>query len=260
MKTALVTGVSRGIGEQVACALLSEGWRVFGISRTKPKIDQRHFAWHDADVSYISDMNAVASMFSVAGWHLDAVVHCAARQGPIGPMSENDPDEWWDTIDTNLIGTYNVVRAFLPFLRRTADPRILLFSGGGAFNARMNYSAYAVSKAGVVSLMETLAAELRHEVCVNCVSPGFVPTSIHQPPIQDDGGQRMAEAVACVMHLLSPACTGLTGRTVSAEYDDWRSINQHTIVSVNASTQGTRMRVPIQRVTELVRSTAGVIG
>lgn len=245
-RRALVTGASHGIGRAVAEMLLSEGWFVMGVSRTDLEIDR--VVWWKANVAEYAEVEPLRHCL------FDAVIHCAAEQGPVGALQTSSPREWRQAVETNLIGTYNVVRAALPALLTASDGRILLFSGGGAFNARPGYSAYAASKAGVVSLMETLAAELRDtDVTVNCVSPGFVHTGFDPHaaalPFDPDGSRAMARAVACVRHLLDPATRGLTGRTISAEFDDWENLSGlDRVRAVNDSTMGTRHRVPIQRV------------
>jgi NAD(P)-dependent dehydrogenase (short-subunit alcohol dehydrogenase family) len=237
MKCAIVTGVSRGIGRAVAEMLLDEGWFVQGVSRTPPLIAAPMFRWARTDLERDSGMVLVGQ--------LDALVHCAGIRGPYGPLAENEPDEWERTIQTNLIGTYRVVRAALPLLERSDDGRILLFSGGGAFSPEPGYSAYAATKGATVALMETLAEELRGRVGVNCVAPGFVATDIHRgTPLEgkSDGGHAMQRAVACVRHLLSPDARGLTGKTVSAQWDSWSDITQETVGSLNASPAWTRDR------------------
>ena len=254
MRRALVTGVSRGIGKAVAEMLLADGWSVLGVSRTAPSKFMPRLHWWQWDVSgEIDPMLAADVSRHLSDAPLDAVIHCAAIRGPHGPLLENDPAEWVEAVNTNLLGTFRVVKATLPALQQSEDGRILLFSGGGAFNASPEYSAYATAKGGVVSLMETLAEELRAStVTVNAVAPGPIPTTIHgDNPLPDDGGAGMATAIACVRHLLSSHTRGLTGRTVSAVHDDWASISPATVHAVNASPMGTRTRHTIQQVARM---------
>lgn len=255
MRTALVTGCSSGIGRAVVDMLSAEGWEVTGYSRSVPSAP-RDFLWHRCDVS--SDPIRLP-------WEgrepVDALIHCAAEYGPIGPFESIDLFAWSQTIATNLVGTARVVQAALPVLRRSDDARILLFAGGGAFNPRPRYSAYAASKAGVVSLVETLAEELSPDISVNGVSPGFVPTPIHQATIAAgpdlaSGSEyaqallaatyaptAMERAIACVRHLLSPATKGLTGKTISAEHDCWQAVTAADVESLNDSPLWTRTRL-----------------
>lgn len=259
VKRALVTGCSRGIGLAVTRMLLADGWHVIGASRGFPMAlldtDMERFGWVRCDVGK-PESTRVLSQYLRETDSLDALVHCAAIQGPVGPVHDVDPADWLHTIDVNLTGTYRVLAFALPLLLKSEDGRALLFSGGGAFDPRPNYTAYAASKAGVVALMESLADELRDtSVAVNCVAPGYVPSGMPGEWAAGKRDEAMETAVACVRHLLSPTTRGLSGKTVSAAHDDWRSLNPMTIVSVNASVQGTRMRHTIQRVTEMTRAT-----
>ena len=256
MKSAVVTGVSRGIGHAVAAMLIADGWRVLGLSRMPPDdiltmpdtYQWLHYNLGSRDIG--NYLGVIARQFDC----IDALVHCAAIQGPIAPLAACERSAWDETIRVNLMGTFRVLHAFLPLLHRSDDGRILLFSGGGAFNGRENHTAYAASKAGVVALMESLADELRHStVTVNCVAPGYVPSGMPGAWAEERVDEAMVEAVNCVRHLLSPAARGLSGKTISAPHDNWSDINPMTVASVNASMQGTRWRHPIQRVVELTR-------
>jgi len=198
----------------------------------------------------------------LVGRPLDAVIHCAVVQSPVGPLEETDPEEWAQSIQIGLIGSYNVVRKMLPHLHGSRDGRILLFAGGGAFSPRARFSAYACAKAGVVRLAETLAEELTGtSVSINCVAPGFVPTAIHEATLQagrhlagaeydrvirdvaHDDGSRLAHVVACIRHLLSPSTRGLSGKTVAAQFDDWEHLTPFTVPEVMATEIWTARRV-----------------
>ena len=268
-RRALVVGVSRGIGLEVARALLEDGWQVTGASRSYPHdlvgIAPERFdrlGWVRADVG--SPRATVALARHLHGLdRLDALVHCAAIR-PAASLADATPREWLETVNVNLGGTFRVLKAALPLLLRSADARVLLFSGGGAFGPAPGFSSYAASKGGVVSLMETLAEELKGtSVTVNCVAPGYIPTGIHEHPIPDDGAA-MARAVACVRHLLSPQAHGLTGKTISAPHDAWPQITAPLVPLVNQSTMGTRSRRPValtdaQRVHLLARGERVVV-
>ncbi len=253
MRRAIVTGASRGIGLATTRMLLAEGWAVLGISRTEPPIERgehQQYAWLSHDVGETITPDLIHDGVS----ELAALVHCAGIRGPYGAFSENDPADWERTITTNLIGAARMVRAALPALRCSEDGRILLFSGGGAFSPEPSYSAYATSKGATVALMETLAEELREtSVTVNAVAPGFVATDIHRgTPLEgkSDGGRAIHTAVACIRHLLSPSCRGLTGRTISAQHDDWSSLSPWTIPLMGY--QGVRDRHKIERLQQLL--------
>lgn len=269
-KLALVTGCSRGIGWAITEMLLAEGWFVLGLSRTSPPPRDGLF-WFEWDAA----TDTLSDILGCEAWGvLDAVIHCAGTQEPVGAVANSDADAWAQSIVTNLIGTYRVIRAALPSLQLSADGRILLFSGGGAFSPRPFFSAYAAAKAGVVALMECLAGELPPQVTVNCVAPGFVPTDIHAPTLaagadlvgtkeyrhatQTPNGE-MERVVACVRHLLSGNAKGLTGKTISAPYDDWPTLATWNVEALNASPAGTRSRHLIQRLSRVTRHPTAVL-
>jgi 3-oxoacyl-[acyl-carrier protein] reductase len=174
--------------------------------------------------------------------HVDALINCAGGFGAIGVLEATDSDEWWQTLRANLFGVYAMTKHVLPLMNGAADPRILNFSGGGAFNAFPHYSAYACSKAAVVRLTECLAEELQPRgIAVNAIAPGFVATEIHAATLAAgealagtahyeatqktlrDGGARLETVVECIRFLLGPQARGLTGKTISANFDPWRS-------------------------------------
>lgn len=260
----LVTGCSRGIGLAVTKTLLAEGWRVYGAARSAPDLTDPNFRFLPVDVADLASVETLRSEIALdlGDAPLDALIHCAVIQNPVGLLEETAPDEWAHTIQVGLVGPYNVVRLLLPYLHRSADARVLLFAGGGAFSPRPRFSAYACAKAGVVRLAETLAEELVDStISINCVAPGFVPTPIHESTLRAgpllagaeydrvmrdvayDDGSRLAQVVECILHLLSPFARGLSGKTVAAQFDDWEHLTPFTVPALMASDLWTARRV-----------------
>jgi 3-oxoacyl-[acyl-carrier protein] reductase len=173
---------------------------------------------------------------------VDVLINCAGAFGAIGPLAATDSDAWFGTIRVNLFGTYLVTKYLLPSLATSSDPRIVNLSGGGAFSPFPNYSAYACSKAAIVRLTECLAAELAPQgIAVNALAPGFIPTEAHQKTLEAgaelagslhfqrtqavlaEGGAPLASAIGCLRLLISEKARGLTGKTISANFDPWRT-------------------------------------
>ncbi len=243
----LVAGASAGIGAALVKALAADGHRVFACARRLERLREvtegdRLAASTRCDLGEEADVRALAEWLGARTDALDAAIQCAGAFGPIGPFETTDSAAWLATLRANVFGTYLLARHTLPLLARGRRPRLLTFSGGGAFGTFTNYSAYATSKAAVVRLTECLADELRERgVAVNAVAPGMVATEIHEATLRAGaaragdahfartravltagGGVPLSVPVDCVRFLLSEAADGLTGKTIAANFDPWR--------------------------------------
>jgi 3-oxoacyl-[acyl-carrier protein] reductase len=181
----------------------------------------------------------------------DILVNSAAVQPPIGPFWENDPGEWLRTILINLGGVFLCCRAVVPVMIRQGKGKIIILSGGGAASPRPYFSAYAASKAAVARLTETLAEELKpFNIQVNAVSPGAAYTRMTEEVlaagsaagevalaqarrVKEEGLRPDAAADLCVF-LASEESNGLTGRLISAVWDDWRSLPRRLDLVMNS--------------------------
>lgn len=171
---------------------------------------------------------------------VDVLIHCAAVMGPIGLVTDIDSEDWIAALRTDLVGAFLVTKHVVPLMRPERRPRILLLSGGGAFDPMPNLSAYGVAKAGIIRLAETLAVELApRNIAVNVFAPGFVATDIYQSMLEagrERGGllydtvmKRLSEwqdsdielPIDCARFLISDAAVELTGKTISARFDPW---------------------------------------
>ena len=250
-KVAIITGAGRGTGRAIALAYAQEGAHIVAVARTLEEIQQtaqevqglgRRALAVRADVSRNSEVEAMVSAALGEFGRVDILVNCAGVYGPIGPLGVLDPEEWLQTIAVNLGGTFLCCRAVLPAMIRQRYGRIINLSGGGATAPRPNFSAYAVSKAAVVRLTETLAEEVRpYGIQVNAIAPGGVNTRLidavltageaagkealeEAKRLKAGQGAPPEEVAALAVFLASDASQGLTGRLISVVWDDWRSM------------------------------------
>jgi NAD(P)-dependent dehydrogenase (short-subunit alcohol dehydrogenase family) len=238
----LITGVSSGIGLSLAGLFQKE--EVWGVSRRHPP-EHLSIRFSSCDVTDWQQLRDVGSQISGEWGALDALIHCAGTQGAIGPAVDVDPLEWVRTVRENIQGAYFVIRAFVPFLIRSPRLRakVLLFSGGGASYDRPNFSAYACAKTGLVRLVETLATEWQDlPIDINILAPGSINTGMTReilelgPEIAGDaeykralqqlenGGDSLEKVLSMVRFLVSNESDGISGRFISAQWDDQRKL------------------------------------
>lgn len=164
-RVAVVTGASGGLGPAVSHALEQAGWLVVGITR------------READVTSADSVDAaMAGVFDERG-RLDALVNVAGGFAGGKHVHETDVSTWEHMLRLNLTSTFLCCRAAIPFMQAGGFGRIVNVSSRTAVQPAAGLSAYGVSKAGVVTLTETLAAELRgSNLTANAVLPSVIDT------------------------------------------------------------------------------------
>jgi 3-oxoacyl-[acyl-carrier protein] reductase len=180
---ALVTGASGGLGAALAVGLDAYGCRValhYNRSADDARVVQERLANDSVLVQ-----GDVGSWESVTALHdrvrrelgdVDVLVsNAAVRRDAL--MAVQSPEAWREVIDTNLMGTFHVCRVVLPGMLRRRWGRIVNVVSPSALIATPGQTAYGASKAGMIGLTRTLAAECgRRGVTVNALSPGFMET------------------------------------------------------------------------------------
>ena len=256
-RVALVTGGAGGVGSIIAGALAAEGAALMLLGRSEDRLRARaatlgaaghEVLWVQADVDDPLAMEAAVAATVAAHGRLDILVNCAGRYGPFGPVHLVDPGAWASSIRTNLIGTFNAIRAAVPaMIEGGRGGAIINLSGGGSSKGRPTFSAYASSKTGVVRLTETVAEELRpHGITVNVLAPGGVYTEMTEELLRSPGlaapgdiaeaerikatGGTPPERIAMLaVFLASDAGRPLTGRFISAPWDDWEAMARRAV-------------------------------
>lgn len=181
-KVAFITGGSKGIGYGVAQALLNLGMKVAITSRSKDNAEKaaKELSSSDAlgleaDVrNYESQQKAVKSAIDKFG-QIDVMI-ANAGVGNYAPIEELTPEQWQETIDTNLTGVFYSTKASLDALEKSKGYLITISSLAGT-NFFPGGSAYNASKFGVTGFTQAVMLDLRQKgISVSTIMPGSVAT------------------------------------------------------------------------------------
>lgn len=171
---AIVTGATGGLGPAVTQALKTAGFHVVAIHRGQPP---EGLDAEQADVTDEAQVQAAVERIVKRLGRLDALVNVAGGFAGGQPVHETDEATWDHMLNLNLKSTFLWCKAVLPRMLAADYGRIVNISSRSAVQPAATLSAYNVSKAGVVTLTETLAAELRgHNVTANVVLPSVIDT------------------------------------------------------------------------------------
>lgn len=187
MKTALVTGASRGIGRAIALELKSKGFSVIGTATSQPGVDA---LIENGIEGYILDLNSPNSIGNF--WeqleadkkNISVLVNNAGitRDNIVLRMSD---DEWSDIMNVHLNGTFQLCKRSLKMMLKNKWGRIINISSASASIGNRGQSNYAAAKAGVEAFTKSLAKEVgKRDITINAVAPGFIATDMTE---QNDG-------------------------------------------------------------------------
>ncbi|MCS6864136.1 MAG: SDR family oxidoreductase [Gemmataceae bacterium] len=278
-RSAVITGANQGLGRSIAEHFVRAGASVLITARGEALLaqtaaelrqylcrPQQQVLARVADVSHERDCHATVVQAIAELENPCIVVNNAGVYGPFGLVEENDWGEWVKAVQINLFGTVLMCRAFLPHLRRARYGKIINLSGGGATAPLPRISSYAASKAAVVRFTETLAEETRDAgIDVNAVAPGALNTRLMQEllaagpdkvgpalyekmtQIHHSGGTPLEKGAQLCVFLASAASDGITGRLLSAVWDDWAHLPRHKDQLVNSDIYTLRRIIPEDR-------------
>lgn len=181
---ALITGASSGIGKATALAFAQAGFDLILVSRDRAKLEAVAAEVSGVEVQvHPIDLAAVHTVKSqmqtiAADRPIDVLVNNAGI-GYTGDLLTTPLDEWQQVIDLNLTSVFQCIQAILPQMRERQQGMIINVASIAGYQAFPGWGAYNVSKAGLISLSKTLAAEARGwGIRVVTICPGAVNTPI----------------------------------------------------------------------------------
>ena len=255
-RTAIITGASQGLGKAIAKAYLDAGANIMLCARGEQllgetaeelvRLDAGKVAWITADVSRDADVKEVVERTLAEFGHFEILVNNAGVYGPKGSIDDVPWDEWMDSLLINIGGSVNFSRRVLPHFKQRRYGKIIQLSGGGATNPLPRISSYATSKAAIVRFAETLAVEVHeYNIDVNSIAPGALNTRLLDEVLEAgpekvgteffarakrqhaQGGTPLDLPARLAVFLGSSQSDGITGKLISAVWDDWESFPEH---------------------------------
>ena len=238
-QTAVIIGGTTGIGRTLSLGLAEAGANVVASSRRKSEVDavadelekQGHKTIRaQSDVLERATLEEVRAKTIEAFGRIDILINCAGRTFKAPAIEMSDAD-WSAVLDTNLTGTFRSCQVFGKPMLDQGRGRIVNIASLSSFAALFQTAAYSASKAGVVSLTQTLAVEWgRLGVNVNAIAPGVFRTALNEKLL--DGTERgkefllrtpmrrfgkLEELVGAAIFLSSEAASFVNGETIAVD-------------------------------------------
>ena len=231
MKTALITGASRGIGKAIAYLLAENGYNLYlttltnaeKLNQVKDELISRHRISVETFLCDVADVGAVQTLFTHIP-PLDVLINNAG-QAYTGLLTEMPVNDWHRIIDTNLNSAFYTCREAVPAMVSKKSGKIINISSfWGEAGASLEV-AYSASKAGLNGFTKALAKELApSNIQINAIAPGLIDTDMNNNLTPADWAKLTdhiplgragtpAEVAAMVLHIIN-APAYLTGQVI----------------------------------------------
>ena len=181
MKTALVTGASRGIGKAIAEKLKADNYTVLGTATSDSGVDTLNSNGIEGHLLDLNSKDSIENFWSKLesdNKTISVLVNNAGitRDNIILRMSD---EEWSDIMNVHLYGTFQLSKRALKMMLKNKWGRIINISSASASIGNRGQSNYAAAKAGVEAFTKSLAKEVgKRDITINAVAPGFISTDM----------------------------------------------------------------------------------
>jgi len=225
-KVVLITGAKGGLGSFVTQRFLSAGAKVVGSSRSISQEDFPQPNFNPLAVDFTKPQavrDAVESIVRRLG-RLDVLVHALGGFAGGQTVAETDGSIWEQMRDLNLTSAFYVLRAAIPYLRKSGSGRIVAIGSATAIEPHAGLGAYVTFKAALTTLVRTVALENKDAgLSANVILPGTMDTPANRKsmPSADFSKWVQPENVADLVLWLADARAGhITGTSISIDGDN----------------------------------------
>jgi NAD(P)-dependent dehydrogenase (short-subunit alcohol dehydrogenase family) len=204
-RIAVITGASRGIGAAIAMAYAASGARVVLAARKAEGLEAvaERIGGNGSRVLAVpchtgreEDVEALAARVREEWGGVDVLVNNAATNPHFGPLLETSGSQWDKTFEVNVKGYAHMARACVPLMRERGGGSIVNLASVAGMVPHRGLGVYGVSKAAVIMLTKTLAAELAADkIRVNAIAPGLIETRFSEVLWAGEARERALRAI-----------------------------------------------------------------
>ncbi|WP_027136642.1 SDR family NAD(P)-dependent oxidoreductase [Gaetbulibacter saemankumensis] len=175
MKTVVIIGGSKGIGNAILSKLVNTT-KVINISRTKPKLSHNNLTHYSCDILK-DDLPVISTA--------DTLIYCPGSIN-LKPISRLSLDDFRVDFEINVLGAVKTIQQYLPILKNSLNPSILLFSTVATKLGMPFHASVAASKSSIEGLVKTLGAELAPNIRINAIAPTITDTDLASKLLRND--------------------------------------------------------------------------
>lgn len=228
MTITFITGANKGLGRETARRLIDQGHTVLlGARDTEAgtaAAQELGARFVQIDVTDDASVAAAAADVQQHEGSIDVLINNAGISGPAGDPSELSAADLLGVLDVNLVGAVRTITAFLPLLRRSADPVIINVSSGlgslafthdpARIESQVIAPAYTASKAAL-TMLTTQYAKALTDIRINAADPGYTATDLNG----NSGPQTVTEGTDAIVRLATEGPGSPSGRLIDREGD-----------------------------------------
>lgn len=223
-KLVVVTGAAGNLGKAVVEAFLKSGAIVFGIDRLKGRMDtfsrtvssaDKFFPMEEIDVTDIDAVMSLADEIQQNHGEIDVLVNTVGAFTTDAGIFKLDRKTFQRMMGLNVYSFLNVTKAFVPHLLKKGSGKVISIGAKAALKGSAKMGAYAASKAALLRITESLAAELKSEnIQVNCILPGTIDTPENRQDMPNAdfsewvSPEKIAEVILFLASSMSDEITG----------------------------------------------------
>ena len=251
-----IFGISSGIGKYLFDELSKDKKiNVFGFtsSKIKKKINFYKFG-------YKSNLKKIFKNINKKNENLYLII-CNGSNGKVGKLENINLKYFIETFQINFFSVVEIIIEYFKYFKNKKK-KIIVFSGGGAFNPFPRFDSYATSKCALVRLVENLSEEYKNDLQINAIAPGFNYTNIHKKLFKQNKKKSIGEKYynfitenknlpnnfskikKLIMLIFFSKNYMIRGKTISVNFDKWESIKfEKNLKKINKSDYLTLRRV-----------------